>query len=195
MPNKFSFFLIVVLFSTFLMAQDNKNTEVKGGETVKDYISDISVKDIDGNEVNLSAYEGKVLLIVNVASECGYTPQYGGLQKIYEKYQDQGLEILAFPCNDFGGQEPGSNQEIKEFCNANYGVTFQLFDKIKVLGEEKSPLYERLINSPTVENGDIKWNFEKFLISKEGKIVERFRSAVKPTSKELILALEKELNK
>jgi glutathione peroxidase len=195
MPNKFSFFLIVVLFSTFLMAQDNKNTEVKGGENMKDHINDISVKDIDGNKVNFSDYQGKVLLIVNVASECGYTPQYGGLQKIYKEYRSQGLEVLAFPCNDFGGQEPGSNQEIKEFCNANYGVTFQLFDKIKVLGEEKSPLYERLINSPTVENGDIKWNFEKFLISKEGKIVERFRSAVKPTSKELILALEKELNK
>jgi len=156
-------------------------------------IFDIEVHDSAGKKVSLSEYEGKVLLIVNVASECGYTKQYTGLQELYAKYKDKGFEILAFPCNDFGGQEPGSNEEIAEFCSINYGVNFTLFDKVKVLGDEKSALYKRLINSDSVEKGDVKWNFEKFLISKDGKIVARFRSKVKPQSEELISLLEKEL--
>ncbi|MCX6165743.1 MAG: glutathione peroxidase, partial [Ignavibacteriae bacterium] len=109
-------------------------------------IYDITVKTIDGIDKPLSDYKGKVILIVNVASKCGYTPQYEGLQKLYEKYKDKGFEILAFPCNDFGSQEPGSNEEIKQFCSSNYNVTFQFFSKIKVLGNEKSPLYSKLIN-------------------------------------------------
>ncbi|MBZ0198516.1 MAG: glutathione peroxidase [Ignavibacteriaceae bacterium] len=162
---------------------------------MNDSISDISVKDINGNDVQLSEFEGKVLLIVNVASKCGYTPQYEGLERIYKKYKESRFEILAFPCNDFGGQEPGSNEEIKNFCSLNYNVTFPLFDKIKVLGEEKSPLYARLINSSTTEQGDIKWNFEKFLINKSGKIVARFGSGVTPESEELTSAIEEALEK
>ncbi|MBT8380556.1 MAG: glutathione peroxidase [Ignavibacteria bacterium] len=158
-----------------------------------DNINDITVLDMSKSEIKLSDYNGKVLLIVNVASECGYTKQYEGLQKIFDKYNQKGFEILAFPCNDFGGQEPGTNEQIQNFCSVNFGVMFKLFDKIKVLGEDKSPLYERLINNPDTEQGDIRWNFEKFLISKEGKIVERFRSAVTPTSDELVSAIENEL--
>jgi glutathione peroxidase len=158
-----------------------------------DSINDIIVFDTEGNQVNLSDYSGKVLLIVNVASECGYTPQYAGLQEIYEEYNPKGFEILAFPCNDFGEQEPGTNEQIKNFCTANYGVTFKLFDKIKILGREKSPLYEKLINNSVTEKGDVKWNFEKFLISKEGKIVARYRTKAEPTSEEIISAIEREL--
>lgn len=160
----------------------------------KKSIYDFVVKDIDGRNVKLSDYRGKVLMIVNVASKCGYTPQYEGLQKIYEQYKDKGFEILAFPCNDFRGQEPGTNQEIKEFCSANYGVTFRLFDKIKVLGDDKLPLYEMLINSDNIEKGDVKWNFEKFLVSKDGKVVARYRSKVKPESEEVTSEIEKLLS-
>jgi glutathione peroxidase len=156
-------------------------------------ISDIKVKTMDGMEVQLSEYSGKVLLIVNVASRCGYTKQYDGLEKIYEKYKERGFEILAFPCNDFGGEEPGTNEEIKDFCETNYNITFRLFDKIKVLGDDKSPLYAKLIQySP---GGDIKWNFEKFLIDKNGNVVGRYRSKITPESEELTSAIESELNK
>lgn len=182
---------LLILFSIQISAKLNPQTPSETSNNILDLI----VKNIDGKEVKLSQYKGKVLLIVNVASKCGYTPQYEGLEKLYEKYKDNGFEILAFPCNDFGGQEPGTTEEIKEFCSTKYNVTFPLFDKIKVIGKEKSPLYERLINSKNVEQGDIKWNFEKFLIDKNGEIVARFRSKVKPESEELISAIEKELNK
>ena len=187
--------LTVVLFTFLqLFAQENQNlTSNKKGNESMDNINGISMLDMDKNKINLSDYNGKVLLIVNVASECGYTRQYAGLQEIYEKYNPQGFEILAFPCNDFGGQEPGTNEQIQNFCSSKFGVTFKLFDKIKVLGEDKSPLYERLINNSVTEKGDIKWNFEKFLISKDGKIVERFRTKVEPTSDEVITAIEREL--
>lgn len=158
-------------------------------------IGDVTVKDMNGKEVNLADYKGKVLLIVNVASKCGYTPQYEGLEKIYEKYKDRGFEILGFPCNQFGGQEPGTNSEIKEFCSTNYGVTFPLFNKIEVNGPNRSPLYEKLTGNSITEQGDIKWNFEKFLISKNGDIVARFRSKVTPESDEITGAIEQELKK
>lgn len=162
---------------------------------IPDSLKNISVKDMDGKEVKLSDYSGKVLLIVNVASRCGYTPQYEGLEAIYEKYKGKDFEILAFPCNDFGGQEPGTNEEIKQFCSLNYKVSFKLFDKVKVLGNEKSPLYALLTNNPAVEKGDIKWNFEKFIIDKKGNVVSRFRSKVKPESEELTKVIESELSK
>jgi len=191
--------LFLITVAMYLMLSTTKsysfeNREMKGNNVDKS-IYGFTVKDIDGKEIYLSQYKGKVLLIVNVASKCGYTPQYEGLQKIYEKYKDQGFEVLAFPCNDFKGQEPGTNEEIKEFCSSNYGVTFNLFDKIKVLGDEKSRLYDKLINSEGIEQGDVKWNFEKFLISKEGMVVGRFRSKVKPDSDELIEAIEEVLRK
>jgi glutathione peroxidase len=163
--------------------------------SASDNIRDIVVKDMNGKDVNLSDYKGKVLLIVNVASECGNTPQYSGLEKIYEKYKNQGFEILGFPCNDFGGQEPGTNTEIKLFCTTKYDVTFKLFDKIKVLGKERSPLYARLINNSVTKTGDVKWNFEKFLIDRKGNIVARFGNKVQPESEEVTKTIENELTK
>ena len=188
--------IITTMLLTFLQlfAQDN-STKNKKVESSMDNINDITVLDMDNKQVKLSDYNGKVLLIVNVASECGYTHQYSGLEEIYKEYNTKGFEILAFPCNDFGGQEPGTNEQIQNFCSSKFGVTFKLFDKIKVLGDDKSPLYERLINNSVTEKGDVKWNFEKFLISKEGKIVNRFRTKVEPTNKELIAAIEGELKK
>ncbi len=194
---KISNLLFVIILVLFHSSAVNSATEqlINRGDNVKGNIFDLVVKDIDGKDVKLSDYKGKVLLIVNVASKCGYTPQYEGLQKIYEEYKEKGFEILAFPCNDFKGQEPGTNEEIKEFCTSNYGVSFKLFDKVKVLGSDREPLYERLINSESVEKGDVKWNFEKFLISKDGEIVGRFRSKVKPESEELTSEIEKYLSK
>jgi glutathione peroxidase len=158
-------------------------------------ISDFTVKDINLNEVKLSEYKGKVLLIVNVASNCGFTSQYKGLQKIYEIYKDQGFEVLGFPCNDFGGQEPGTNEEIMNFCSLNYEVTFPMFDKVHVKGDEKAPLFDLLTNNSVTGKSSIKWNFEKFIIDKEGNIVDRFRSATKPDSKKITKVIERELSK
>lgn len=193
MFNKFIFtVLILTIVQLFAQEKPNLKNDKKGNESM-DNINGITVLDMNKKEVNLSDYNGKVLLIVNVASECGNTPQYAGLEDIYKKYHPEGFEILAFPCNDFGGQEPGTNDQIKTFCSSKYGVTFKLFDKIKVLGKDKSPLYARLINNSVTEKGDVKWNFEKFLISKEGKIVSRFGNKVQPTSEEVISAIEREL--
>jgi glutathione peroxidase len=155
-------------------------------------VTDIAVKTMDGKEKQLSDYVGNVLLLVNVASYCGYTSQYAGLERLNQKYRDAGLRILGFPCNDFGAQEPGSNDEIVQFCSKNYGVTFELFDKLRAKGSEKHPLYARLTTAvePT---GDVAWNFEKFLVSKQGEVVARFKSSVTPDSPELIAAIEREL--
>lgn len=166
----------------------------EGNKSLNKNIYDLSVVTMDGENKSLSDYKGKVLLIVNVASKCGYTPQYEGLEAIYEKYRDKGFEILAFPCNDFGEQEPGTNDEIRTFCESKYNVTFSLFDKVKVFGNDKSPLYERLINN-SEPSGDIGWNFEKFVISKDGDITARYKSKVKPDSDELTSVIESELAK
>lgn len=184
-----SIFLIVNLISA-----SDKSLKTNEGKNIES-VHEFSVKDINGKDVSLSDFKGKVLLIVNVASKCGYTRQYSGLQKIYDKYKEQGFEILAFPCNDFGGQEPGTNEEIAEFCSTNFNVTFPLFDKIKVLGEDKNPLYKMLTNNSNVEKGDINWNFEKFLISKEGEVIARYKSSVEPESDAVAKAIEQELNK
>lgn len=138
----------------------------------------ISVQDIDMNSVDLSDYEGKTLLIVNVASKCGFTPQYKDLQNLYEKYQDQGFEVLGFPCNQFGAQEPGTNDDVKAFCTLNYNVSFKMFDKIEVNGSDASPLFKYLKHeSPGILGTEaIKWNFTKFLINKKGQVVKRFAS-------------------
>ena len=157
-------------------------------------VSDITVETISGESKQLNEYAGNVVLIVNVASYCGYTPQYTGLEALNQKYREAGLRILAFPCNDFGAQEPGTNTEIEQFCTTNYGVSFELFDKVHAKGSEQHPLYERLTNAvePT---GNVAWNFEKFLVSKQGEVVARFKSSVKPDSPELIAAIERELAK
>jgi glutathione peroxidase len=153
-------------------------------------IYDIPVKDIDGTATNLSAYKGKVLLIVNVASKCGFTPQYKSLEATYKKYSGQGFVILGFPCNQFGGQEPGSDEEIKQFCTSKYFITFPLFDKIEVNGANRHPLYVMLAGESSPFPGDIKWNFTKFLIGKDGKILNRFESKVTPDSPEVTAAIE-----
>jgi glutathione peroxidase len=157
-------------------------------------ISDITVKTIKGEEKQMKEYGGNVLLIVNVASYCGYTPQYSGLEKLNQKYGDKGLRILGFPCNDFGMQEPGTNEQIIQFCTTSYGVSFEMFDKVHAKGSDKHPLYDKLTTGvePT---GDVAWNFEKFLINKQGEIVSRYKSSVSPESPDLIAAIEKELAK
>ena len=145
-----------------------------------------SAQDFKGDEVNLSDYKGKVLLIVNTASACGFTPQYKGLQALHDKYKDQGLEILAFPCNQFKEQEKGSNEEIKSFCDLNFNIKFPLFSKIDVNGDNAHPLYEYLKSEATgiLGSKSIKWNFTKFLVNKEGKVVTRFAPVTKPASME-----------
>ena len=153
-------------------------------------IYEIPLKDIDGKDTNLGAYKGKVLLIVNVASKCGFTPQYKGLEATYEKYKDKGLVVLGFPCNQFGGQEPGRSEEIKQFCTSKYNVTFPLFEKIEVNGDKRHPLYVELAGKDSPFPGDIGWNFNKFLIGRDGKILKRFASKVTPESEELTQAIE-----
>jgi glutathione peroxidase len=151
---------------------------------------DIPVRDIDGNDGSLATFKGRVLLIVNVASECGYTPQYQGLQAIYEKYQKQGLTVIGVPCNQFGGQEPGTNAEIKTFCSSTFHVTFPLTEKTDVNGRRRHPLYAALAGKGSPFAGDIGWNFTKFLIGRDGKILKRFDSAVEPDSREMVKAIE-----
>jgi glutathione peroxidase len=153
-------------------------------------IYDIPVKDIDGKSTSLAPYKGKVLLVVNVASKCGYTPQYEGLEAIQKKYEAKGFEVLGFPCNQFGSQEPGTNEEIKQFCSSKYNVTFPLFDKIEVNGAGRHPLYNALAGKDSPYPGDIKWNFNKFLIGRDGKIIKRFDSKSKPESPEVTQAIE-----
>ena len=145
-------------------------------------VYDFNVKDADLNEVSLSEYQDKVLLVVNVASQCGLTPQYKGLQELYEKYNSNGLEILGFPCNQFKGQEPGTNEEIKFFCTEKYNVSFKIFDKIDVNGPNADPFYDFLKNEQPGVLGtkNIKWNFSKFLVNKDGKVIKRYSPTIKP---------------
>ncbi|HSJ02516.1 MAG TPA: glutathione peroxidase [Verrucomicrobium sp.] len=151
---------------------------------------EISVKDIEGKDTSLKQYAGKVLLIVNVASQCGNTPQYQGLQDLYKKYGDKGLVVLGFPCNDFGAQEPGSNAEIKEFCSLNYKVTFPMFDKVHVKGPNQHPLYTALTGPQGAFPGNVKWNFGKFLIGRDGKPLQRIEPGTEPDDAALVAAIE-----
>ena len=209
MKKLFYLAAVALMMATGCNNQNNKATQVTEPEPVVEQTSgiyDITVKDMDGSDVSLANYKGKVLLIVNVASKCGLTPQYEGLEALYQKYKDQGLEILGFPCNQFLGQEPGTNEEIQSFCSVKYNVTFPLFDKIDVNGEAESPLYTYLkeqapfkgypegaeefaaqldqIHQKTgtgFDQGDaIRWNFGKFLVSKDGKTILRFEPMVTP---------------
>jgi glutathione peroxidase len=156
---------------------------------------DFKVDSIDGKPVDLSKYKGDVVLIVNVASKCGYTPQYTNLESVYTKYKSKGFHVLGFPANEFGRQEPGTNEEIAKFCSSKFNVDFPMFSKIVVKGEGINPLYQFLTSKETNPGfeGDIKWNFEKFLIGRDGKVVKRWRSAVKPDSEEVTKAIEAEL--
>ena len=155
-----------------------------------DSVYDIPLKDIDGKDTTLKPYAGNVMLIVNVASKCGYTPQYAGLEATYKKYHFQGLEICGFPCNQFMHQEPGTDAEIKAFCTGKYDVTFPMFDKLEVNGDNRHPLYVFLAGTNSPFPGNIKWNFTKFLIGRDGKILNRFGSATKPDSEEVTKAIE-----
>jgi len=181
---------VISIFGSKSTAQDISKAELLDSTNIYKY----KVLDIDKQEIELAEYDGKVLLIVNVASKCGNTPQYEGLEKIYRKYKPRGFEILAFPCNDFGQQEPGSNEEIQNFCTLNYDVTFQLFDKITVKGESKAPLYQMLTNNPVTGKSDIRWNFEKFLIDRSGNVVRNFGSKTKPENDKIISAIDSLLN-
>lgn len=158
-------------------------------------IYEIPLKNIDGKETSLEPYKGKVLLVVNVASKCGLTPQYTALESLYEKYKDQGLVVLGFPCNQFAGQEPGTDQEIKQFCSTKYSVSFPLFDKIEVNGANRHPLYVALAGKDSPYPGDIKWNFNKFLVGRDGKILQRFEPRTTPDSPEVIKAVEAALKR
>jgi glutathione peroxidase len=190
--------------------------EMLEGEIMSASVLDIPVKKITGEDTSLAEFKGHVLLVVNVASKCGLTPQYEGLEKIYEQYKGQGLVVAGFPANDFKAQEPGTNEEIQTFCTTNYGVKFPLFDKITVVGPEKHPLYKALIAEqpkavsvsavPFREklkgygidgnpDPEVLWNFEKFLVSRSGKVVERFAPDTQPDAPELKAAIEAELKK
>ncbi|MFN2453802.1 MAG: glutathione peroxidase [Pyrinomonadaceae bacterium] len=185
---------ILMMLSTaalfFVEAKDSIDRKEKAKQ-----VYDFTLKDVSGKEVKLEQYRGKVVMIVNVASRCGYTPQYDGLQKIYERYKDRGFVVLGFPANNFGGQEPGTNAEIKDFCRLNYGVKFPIFSKISVKGEDKHPLYKYLTEKETDPDfaGEIKWNFNKFLIGKEGKVLARFDSKDEPESTQVTKAIEQAL--
>ncbi|MFZ1729061.1 MAG: glutathione peroxidase [Bacteroidota bacterium] len=181
---KFVAALTMLLFiaTAALQAQTDKSAAPTG-------VLSFTMKSIDGKDVPLSDYSGKVLLIVNTASKCGYTPQYAALEKLYLRFKDKGLRILAFPANNFGAQEPGSNAEIKEFCSTNYDVTFDLFEKISVKGEEIHPLYHYL-TAETEFQGDIKWNFTKFLVSRKGEVVARYETKIDPLDSEIISKIE-----
>lgn len=177
--------LFIGVFSCTSKAEDNV-----AGKSIYEF----AVKDIDGNDVSLSEYKGKVILIVNVASQCGFTKQYTGLQKLYDTYKDKGLVVLGFPCNQFGGQEPGTEEEIKDFCNTNYGVNFPMFAKIDVNGDNAHPLYVYLKAQAKGVLGSqaIKWNFAKFLVDKEGNVVDRLATTTTPES--MTEQIEKLLN-
>ena len=158
-------------------------------------VHDFTMKDIDGKDVALADYKGKVLLIVNVASKCGFTPQYDGLEKLSEKYKDRGVVVLGFPANNFMGQEPGTDAEIKEFCTTKFGVSFPMFSKISVKGGDIHPLFAFLTGKETAGEfaGDVSWNFNKFVVGRDGRVAARFGSRTKPDDAELVAAIEKAL--
>lgn len=153
---------------------------------------DLAVKSVEGEPVKLSNYKGNVALVVNTASRCGYTSQYKDLQAIFEKYKDQGFVVLGFPSNDFGGQEPGTNKDIKTFCETNFNVKFPLFEKAPVTGKDIQPAFQYL-TTKSATTGPVQWNFEKFMVDRNGKVVGRFKSKVSPTSKDLVALLEEKL--
>ncbi|MEV6169349.1 glutathione peroxidase [Streptomyces sp. NPDC051954] len=164
-------------------------------DTTGDSVLDIDIAALQGGAADLGQYKGKAVLIVNVASKCGLTPQYAGLEKLQEQYADRGFTVLGVPCNQFMGQEPGSSEEIAEFCSATYGVTFPMTEKVEVNGDGRHALYDRLTGFADAEGhtGDIRWNFEKFLIGRDGRVVARFSPQTEPESAEIVAAVEAQL--
>lgn len=173
-------------------AEGEKKEEVKVADP---YVLDHTMKDIEGTDQDLAQYKGKVVLMVNVASKCGFTTQYTGLQKLWEGKKEKGLVILGFPANDFGQQEPGSDKEIKEFCSSKYSVTFPMFSKVSVKGEDMCPLYKDLTSQASPIGGEVGWNFTKFLVSREGKVVARFDSRTRPDDVEMNRRIDELLGK
>jgi len=186
-----------LLICSMLVAAAAVGVSAAGGAEKAASALGFKMKSLTGKEVDLSKYKGKVVLMVNVASECGLTPQYEQLEALHEKYADKGLAILGFPANEFGMQEPGSDKEISEFCQKNYGVKFDMFSKVVVKGEGKCPLYQFLTSKETNPKfaGDITWNFEKFLLDRQGNVVARFAPKVKPDSEEVLSVIEEQLAK
>lgn len=182
--------LVLVLFSSKIFAQASSPAVAPAASDQN--VHSFTMKNIDGEEVPLAQYKGKALLIVNTASKCGYTPQYAGLEQLYEQYKSRGFEVLAFPANNFMSQEPGSDQEIKSFCLLKYKTTFPVFAKSSVKGGDINPLYQYLTTQAGF-SGPIKWNFNKFLVGPDGKVVARFDSGVEPMSAELVAQVEKVL--
>ena len=177
---KLSWFMAVLLSACSVLAETK--------------LQDIPLKDINGKATSLKSYDGKVLLVVNVASKCGLTPQYKALEATHQQYKDKGFSVLGFPSNDFGSQEPGTNEEIKEFCSTKYNVTFPMFDKLHVKGPEQHPLYAALSGKDSPFPGDVKWNFGKFLIGRDGRIIKRFEPKVAPDAPEVTQAIEAALS-
>ena len=158
-------------------------------------VHDIAVKTLSGQDASLGDLAGRTLLVVNVASQCGLTPQYEGLQRLHDQFSERGFAVVGFPCNQFGAQEPGRAEEIQEFCTVNYGVTFPMFEKIEVNGPGRHPLHDELTVAPDAagEAGDIQWNFEKFLVGPDGKVIARFRPLTEPEDTEIVSAIEANL--
>jgi len=191
-PRLIALVALLALFP-FVLGAGKRSPELES--TMPASIYAIPLEDIEGEATSLEAYRGRVLLIVNVASKCGFTPQYEGLQALYERFEAQGLAVLGFPANDFMGQEPGNNAEIREFCNVNYGVAFPLFAKIHVKGDEQHPLYRYLTagaGDPALA-GEVSWNFNKFLVDRKGRLLARFGSRTGPLDEELVAAVERAL--
>lgn len=187
---------LALLLATPLAHADKKTADSAKG---KHPIYSQTMKSLTGKKVDLKKYQGKVLLVVNVASECGATPQYGPLQELHKKYGKQGLAVVGFPCNQFGAQEPGTEKEIAQFCQKNYGVEFDMFGKVDVNGEKAAPLFKFLTGKKSglkgKDVGKVGWNFEKFLISRDGKVIARYRTGTEPNSESVVAAIRKELEK
>lgn len=183
--------LCIFLLSIGLMVALSSSSDAQGKAKS---VYDFTMKDIDGKEVKLNDYKGKVLLIVNVASKCGLTPQYKQLVSVYERYKDKGLVVIGFPANNFANQEPGTNSEIKSFCTTKYGVTFPMFSKISVKGADQDPLFKYLTSAGNSDfTGNIGWNFEKFLVGKDGTLIRRFKSLEVPDDEKIKKAIEEAL--
>ena len=184
----------VLLTLMFAACNPGYSAETSTGGDVMAPVHSFTLNDIDGNPLALNTFTGKVLLLVNTASMCGNTPQYAGLQTLYERYRERGLEILAFPANNFGKQEPGTDEEIKSFCYTKYALEFPLFSKISVKGEDMHPLYHYLTTQSPFP-GEIEWNFQKFLVNQEGEVIARYRPGLKPLSPQIVEDIERALGK
>jgi len=183
------FLMVVMVIGSVMLPAQTKEKQMEKQPKLYSF----SMKTIDGKDKSLSEYKGKVLMIVNVASKCGHTPQYKGLESIYKKYKDRGFMILGFPANNFLHQEPGTNDEIKKFCTLNYGVTFDMFSKISVKGSDQDPLYQYLTKDSPVP-GAVSWNFQKYLVDRKGNVVAKYDPGIKPEEKEVIQKIEQLLN-